>query len=64
MIMPITKKIIIQIKYTPVNLFQPLIYTCSMKLMIAGQYPHEIPILILHKANITPVVNDGQAVLG
>ena len=37
----------------PVNLLEPLVYTCSMKFMMARQNPQAISLLIFHKAYIT-----------
>ena len=39
----------------PVNLLQPLVYTCSMKFVMAWQYSHVVSVLILHKAYIASV---------
>jgi hypothetical protein len=37
----------------PVDLLQPLVYTCSMKFMMTRQYPQAVSFLIFHKAYIT-----------
>ena len=37
----------------PVNLLEPLVYTCSMKFMMARQNPQAISLLVFHKAYIT-----------
>ena len=34
------------------NFLEPLVYACSMKLVIARQLTHAVSILILHKAYI------------
>jgi len=39
----------------PVNLLQPLVYTCSMKFVMAWHYSHVFSIIILHKAYIASV---------
>ena len=41
----------------PVDLLKPLVYTCSMKFMMARQYPQAVSFLVFHKAYITSIIS-------